>query len=132
MANKLQDLAAQYLYWQEKEEKAQKALDNLKEEIIIEAKKKKTKRIKSGQAQLIIVTQSETRFPRLEDPQRKEVEKIVRKSGELEKATVFDIVRLGNAYDERKLSKKLRKQLQPYTKRIRTTKIVVKKIKKKL
>ena len=48
MANKLQDLAAQYLYWQEKEEKAQKALDNLKEKIITEAKKKKTKRIKSG------------------------------------------------------------------------------------
>jgi len=132
MANKLQDLAAQYLYWQEKEEKAQKALDSLKEEIIIEAKKKKIKRIKSGQTRLIIVTQSETRFPRLGDPQRKEVEKIVRKSGELEKATVFDIIRLGNAYDERKLSKKLRKQLQPYTKRVKSTKIVVKKRKKKL
>jgi len=132
MANKLQDLATQYLYWREKEEKAQKALDSLKEEIIVEAKKKKIKRIKSGQTQLIIVTQSETRFPRLNDPQRKEVEKIVRKSGELEKATVFDIIRLGNAYDERKLSKKLKKQLQPYTKRIRTTKIVVNKAKKKL
>ena len=132
MANKLQDLAVQYLYWQEKEKKAQKALDSLKEEIIVEAKKKKIKRIKSGQTQLIIITQSETRFPRLDDPQRKEVEKIVKASGELNKATVFDIIKLGNAYDEKKLSKKLRKQLQPYTKRIRAIKIVVKKAKKKL
>jgi len=132
MANKLQDLAVQYLYWQEKEKKAQKALDSLKEEIIVEAKKKKIKRIKSGQTQLIIITQSETRFPRLGDPQRKEVEKIVKASGELNKATVFDIIKLGNAYDEKKLSKKLRKQLQPYTKRIRAIKIVVKKAKKKL
>jgi len=132
MVNRLQDLAAQYLYWQEKEEKAQKALDNLKGEIVAEAKKKKTKRIKSGQNQLIIVTQSETRFPLLGDPQRKRVEKIVKKSGELEKVTVFDIVRLGNAYDEGKLSKKLKKQLQPYTKRVKSTKIRVKKKKKKL
>jgi len=132
MANKLQDLAIQYLHWQKKEEEAQKALDSLKQEIIIEAKKKKTKRIKSGQAQLIIVTQSGTRFPRLDDPQRKEVEKIVKASGELNKVTVFDIIKLGNAYDEGKLSKKLRKQLQPYTKKTRTTKIVVKRAKKKL
>ena len=132
MVNRLQDLAAQYLYWQEKQEKAQKALDDLKGEIVAEAKKKKTKRIKSGQAQLIIITQSETRFPRLDDPQRKRVEKIVKKSGELEKVTVFDIVRLGNAYDEGKLSKKLKKQLQPYTKRVKSTKIRVKKKKKKL
>ena len=132
MANKLQDLVAQYLYWQEKQEKAQKTLDGLKEEIITEAKKKKTRRIKSGQTQLIIITQSETRFPLLDDPQRKRVEKIVRKSGELEKATVFDIIKLGNAYDEGKLSKKLKKQLQPYMKRVKSTKIVVKKRKKKL
>ena len=127
MANKPQDLAIQYLYWQEKEEKAQKALNSLKEEIIAEAKKKKTKRIKSGQTQIIIVTQLETRFPLLDDPQRKEVEKIVKASGELNKATVFDIIKLGNAYDEGKLSQKLKKQLQPYTKRVKSTKIMIRK-----
>ena len=71
----------------------------LKEEIVELAKEKKIKKIKSGKEQLYIISQSETRFPQMGEPGRKEVEKIVKKSGELKEVVIFDIVRLGNAYD---------------------------------
>jgi len=126
MASKLQELVSQYLYWQRRKENAEEKLSSLKEEIVVQAKEKKVKKIKSGKAYLYIVTSRETRFPQLGQPGRREVEKIVRASGELENVVVFDIVRLGNAYDERKLSKSLLKKLAPYAKRAKTTKIVVK------
>lgn len=126
MADKLQDLVSQYLYWQKKKEKAEKELDSLKEEIIILAKKRKIKKIKSGKFQLFLVTQSETRFPQLGEPGRKEIEKIVRESGELKEAFTFDIVSLGNAYDQKKLSQELREKLKPFAKRVKTVKIVTK------
>ena len=131
MATKLQDLTSQYLYWHARKEKAEKKLDVLKEEIVVLAKEKRIKKIKSGKVYLYIITQSETRFPQLGEPGRKKVERIVKQSGELKDVVIFDIVRLGNAYDERKLSKDLMKKLKPFAKRERTTKIVVKKKKGK-
>lgn len=126
MASKLQDLTSQYLYWKARIEKAQERLDKLKEEIVVLAKEKKIKKIKSGKVYLYIITQSETRFPQLGEPGRKEVEKIVKQSGELKDVVIFDIVRLGNAYDEGKLGKELMEKLKPYAKETKTSKIVVK------
>jgi len=126
MATKLQDLTSQYLYWESRKEKAQERLDHLKEEIVMLAEKEKVKKIKSGRFYLYIITQSETRFPQIDEPGRKEVEKIVKKSGELKEVVIFDIVRLGNAYDEKKLSKSLMKKLKPFAERIKSTKIVIK------
>lgn len=126
MASKLQELISKYLYWQKQKESAEEKLASLKEEIVAQAKEKKVKKIKSGKAYLYIVTSRETRFPQLGEPGRREVERIVKQSGELEEVVVFDIVRLGNAYDEKKLSKSLMKKLAPYAKKAKTTKIVVK------
>lgn len=126
MANKLQKLSSQYIYWQGQKEKVEEKLRELKEEIVALAKEKKIKKIKSSKFQLFIISQSETRFPQLGEPGRKEIEKIVKQSGELREVVTFDIVRLGNAYDEKKLSKQLMEKLKPYAKRERTTKIVVK------
>jgi len=126
MANKLQELTSKYLYWQRRKENAEEKLSSLKEEIVAQAGEKKVKKIKSGKATLYIVTSRETRFPQLGEPGRREVERIVKQSGELENVVIFDIVRLGNAYDEKKLSKSLLKKLAPYAKKAKTTKIVVK------
>jgi len=130
MSDKLQELSSQYLYWLKRKESAEKKLEGLKEEIVELAKEKKIKKIKSGKEQLYIISQSETRFPQMGEPGRKEVEKIVKKSGELKEVVIFDIVRLGNAYDEGKLSKELREKLKPYAKKGKTTKIIVKKERK--
>ena len=126
MANKLQELVSKYLYWQKRKERVEERLSGLKEEIVELAKEKKVKKIKSGKAYLYIITSRETRFPQLGEPGRREVEKIVKASGELENVVIFDIVRLGNAYDEKKLSKSLIKKLAPYARKAKTTKIVVK------
>lgn len=127
MATKLQDLASEYLYWQARREKSQEKLDKLKEKIAILAKEKKIKKIKLGKIYLYIIIQSETRFPQLGKSGRKEIEKIVKQSGELKDIVIFDIVRLGNAYDDKKLSKGLMKKLKPFARRERITKIMVKK-----
>lgn len=127
MAGKLQDLASEYLSWQNQRERAEEELNRLKNQIVLIARAGKIKKIKSGKNQLLIVSQSETRFPQQGEPGRAQLEKIVRQSAEAEKAFSFDIVRLGNAYDEKKLTKKLMTQLKPFAKREKTTKIVVKK-----
>ena len=127
MATKLQDLTLQYLYWEARVEKAQEKLDSLKDEIVILAKEKGVKKIKSGKIYLYIISQSGTQFPQIGEPGRKDVEKIVKDSGELKDVVIFDIIRLGNAYDEKKLSNNLMKNLEPFAKREKTTKIVVKK-----
>jgi len=127
MASKLQDLTSQYLYWEARIEKAQEKLDSLKKDIVILAKEKGVKKIKFGTTYLYIITQSETRFPQIGKPGRKDIEKIVKDSGELNDVVIFDIIRLGNAYDEKKLSINLMKKLEPFAKREKTTKIVVKK-----
>jgi len=126
MANKLSQLISDYLAWQDKRKKIAKKLAGFQKEIIVLAKKEKVKKIKLGLVAVHLISQSETRFPQLDKPSRKEVEKIVRQSGELAKVMVFDIIALGNAYDEKRLSKKLMIQLKPFAKRETTTKIMVK------
>lgn len=128
MADKLAELAFVYLSWQAKKEKAEEELEVLKEEIVAEAQKRRVKKVKAGKAYLYIISQSETRFPQLGEVGRSKVEKIVRESGELEDVVIFDIVRLGNAYDQGKLSKNLMEKLAPFAKREKTTKIVVKRL----
>ena len=127
MAGKLQDLASEYLSWQNQREKADEKLNKIKNQIILMAEAGKIKKIKSGKNQLLIISQSETRCPQQGEPGRGQLEKIVHQSGEAEKAFSFDIIRLGNAYDEKRLTKKLMARLKPFARREKTTKIVVKK-----
>ena len=124
---KLEELTKEYLHWEAKKDEAEGKLDELKEEIIVLAREKKIKKIKSGGFQLLLITQSETRFPQIGVKGRGAVERIVKESGELDKVVVFDIITLGNLYDEGKLNKELMMKLKPFDKRERTTKLVVKK-----
>ncbi len=123
---KLEELTNEYLLWLKKKDEAEEKLEGIKEEIVVLAKEKNVKKIKSGKTLLLIVSQSETRFPQLGKQGRKELEEIIKNSGELEGMLTFDIIKLGNAYDEGKLNKELMEKLKPYAKREKTTKIVVK------
>lgn len=124
MAN-LTKLVADYLNWLDKKEKIQQKLEQLKTAIIHLSQEKKIKKIKAGKKILHLIRQSETRFPQIGESGRKKIEKIVKKSGELKEVLTFDIVQLGNLYDQNKISKKLREKLKPFAKRIRSTKIIV-------
>jgi len=123
MTDKLKQLVSQYILLQEKIQQAETELVALKTQIIDQTKKEKVKKVKTQTHELYLVSQSETRFPQQNDPKRKQVEKIVKKSGELDKVMGFDIIKLGNAYDEAKLSAKLMKALEPFAQKVRLTKI---------
>ncbi|MGB9911143.1 MAG: hypothetical protein ACPLKP_00910 [Microgenomates group bacterium] len=121
----LKNLVDEYILWLKKKEKIEKRLDGLKEAIIAKAKKEKIKKISTDDFQVLIISQSETRFPQINEPGRKELEKIVKESKELEKVMVFDIVALGNLYDQKKLSAELMEKLKPFAKQVKTTKLVI-------
>lgn len=125
ISKKTEDLIKEYLDWVEKKKKTERKLEDLREEIIFRAKKEKIRKVIAGNRQILIVSQRETRFPQIGEPGRKEVEKIVRETEELEKVMVFDIVALGNLYDQRKLSPALMEKLRPFAKKVKTTKIVI-------
>ena len=80
--SKLTELITDYLSWLEKKEKAQQKLEHFKRLIILLAQEKKIKKIKAGEKTLYLISQSETRFPQIGDPGRKEVEKIVKRAKE--------------------------------------------------
>lgn len=122
----LESLVAEYLSWMEKREKAERQLNALKNQIVSLAKEKRIKKICADQCQLLIVTQTETRFPQIGESGRKELEKIVQQSEEAQEVMVFDIITLGNLFDQKKLSSQLMEKLQPFAKEVKTTKIVVK------
>lgn len=121
----LKSLAVEYLNWQKKKETVERQLVVLKEKIISLTRSKKIKKISADGRQLLIVSQSETRFPQIGESGRKEVEKIVRNSGEAEEVMVFDIITLGNLFDQKKLSPQLMEKLQPFAKKVQTAKIVI-------
>lgn len=126
MPNQLQQLVSQYLSWQNQKEKAEEKLSGLKTQIITQAQKDRIKKIAFDQGQMLIVSQTETRFPQFDEPGRKEVEKIVKSSGELQQVMVFDIITLGNLYDQKQLSPALMSKLHPFAKKTKTNKIVIK------
>ena len=123
MTDKLRQLVSQYILLQGKIQQAETELAALKTQIVDQAKKEKVKKVRTRTHELYLVSQSETRFPQLGQPSRKQVEKIIKESGELDKVMGFDIIKLSNAYDEGKLSSKLRKALEPFAKKVRLTKI---------
>lgn len=128
MSKKLDKLVAKYLLWHGKKDRAEKKLKSLKKQLVTLAKKERIKKIETETTKLYFVTQLETRFPQFDEKNREEVERIVKESGELDKVMTFDVIKLGNLYDEEKLSKELMKKLKPYAKRVRLTKIRLKEL----
>lgn len=125
VSQKLQGLIGEYLGWLGRKKEVEEKLEGLKREIISQAREEKIRKITTKKEQVLIVSQTETRFPQIGEPGRKEVEKIVRESEELEKVMVFDIVALGNLYDQGKLPPALKEKLRPFAKKVQTTKIVI-------
>lgn len=125
----LNSLVAEYLDWAAKRAKAEEQLSVLKEQIIALAQSQKIKKINFDKTRLLIVAQTETRFPQIGEPGRKEVEKIIKESGEAKEAMVFDIISLGNLYDQKKLSAALMARLAPFAKKTKSTKIVIRSVK---
>lgn len=105
----------------------EKKIATLREVIIKQARKKNTYDFSSGGKIVSIIERSETVFPEIGESGREEVESVVKRSTIISMMMSFDIVKLGNAYDEKNLPPSLITKLKPYAKKVVTTRVVIKK-----
>jgi hypothetical protein len=75
-----------------------------------------TQELVSGNTRLKIVSGNHSVFPKAEEADRNNVINIMYKSQEWKYSVTFDIVKLGLAYDQNKLSQELKDKLKPYIK----------------
>jgi hypothetical protein len=114
--NRTKELVDQYLEIQSQQNKLQEKLNDLKIVIAKFSKETNQKHLKAGDTILKVKQYIKTFFPKIDQKGRKEVEEIMRKSKQWKHAITFDIVKLGLAFDKKKLSESLREKLQPFTK----------------
>jgi hypothetical protein len=110
------DLADKYLKLLSDQKSLQSQLDELKKQMAAYCKQNNTQELISGNTRLKVVSGTHSVFPKAEEAGRNEVIKIMYASPEYKYSVTFDIVKLGLAYDQNKLSQELKDKLKPYIK----------------
>ena len=135
MPNNLQDqtkdLIDRYLDLHRQQKRIDEQLDQLKTVIALFTKKTNQKHLKSGNIILKVRQFQKTVFPKIDQQGREAVEEIMRKSKEWKQAITFDIVKLGLAFDKKRLSKTLIKKLTPFTAKEKVIRITKSKVRNK-
>ena len=126
-----QELVGKYLELQNRRDKLKEELEDLKKVIAKFSKETNQKHLKVGNTILKVKQYIKSTFPKIDDKNRQKVEEIMRKSKEWKHAITFDIVKLGLAFDKKKLSESLRKKLTPYTGKEKVIRITKSKVRKK-
>ena len=127
---KAADLTDRYLILLKKRNKLEEEFLAHKQKIAEFSKTSNMKTLKSGNILLYVSAKLKTIFPKKGAKSRKIVEDIMRKSKEWKHAITFDVVKLGQVYDKKKLSQSLREKLEPYTKKEERIRIYTKDISK--
>ena len=122
------DLADQYLKLLADQKTIQSQLDELKQQLSAYCQQSNTQELVTGNIRLKVVSGTHSVFPKAEEAGRNEVMKIMYGSPEYKYSVTFDIVKLGLAYDQNKLSPDLKDKLKPFIKtepfiRVTTAKI---------
>lgn len=123
-----EDLVNQYLKLQQQKDLLEEKILLLKQKIASFSKKSNMKTLKSANTLLYVFFKSKTMFPKKGEPGRKKIEEIMRKSGEWKHAITFDIVKLGYAYEKKRLSKNLMEKLEPFIHKEEVAKIYTRNI----
>lgn len=114
---KAQDLVDQYLSLLNERNELEEEFLAHKQKIAEFSKTSNIKTLKSGNILLYVFTKLKTVFPKKGAKNRKIIEDIMRQSKEWKHAITFDVVKLGQAFDKKKLSKTLMEKLEPYIKK---------------
>jgi len=122
------DLVDQYLELQKQKEDLDQKLSFLKQRIAAFSQESHMKTLKSGDSLLFVNRRMRTVFPKVHEDGREEIEEILRHSGEWKYAITFDIVKLGQAYDKKKLSEELREKLKPFTRQEEMVRVALKNV----
>lgn len=121
----------EYLKLTDYREKVEDRIDQLKERVAKFSKQTNRKSFRFGNHILKLYQSIRTSFPKADDPDRKTVEGIMRKSKEWKQAITFDIVKLGRSFDKGKLSKTLMEKLEPYSNKEDSVRLSMRKIRKR-
>ena len=122
------ELADQYLKLLAGQKTLQSQLDELKQQMADYCQQNNLSELTTGNTRLKVSQGERTMFPKAEEVGRNDVINIMYKSQEWKYSVTFDIVKLGLAYDQNKLSQELKDKLKPYTKiepfiRVTTSKV---------
>jgi hypothetical protein len=129
--NRTKELVEEYLDLHRQQDIIQEKLDNLKQVIAKFSKDTNQKQLRVGDTILKVRQYIKSTFPKIDDKNRQKVEEIMRKSKEWKQAITFDIVKLGLAFDKKKLSEGLRDKLTPYTGKEKVVRITKSKVRKR-
>ena len=129
--NRTKELVEEYLDLHRQQDIIQEKLDNLKQVIAKFSKDTNQKQLRVGDTILKVKQYIKSIFPKIDDKNRQKVEEIMRKSKEWKQAITFDIVKLGLAFDKKKLSEGLRDKLTPYTGKEKVVRITKSKVRKR-
>ena len=129
--DRAKELVKQYLDLHNQRDALQEKLDDLKIVIAKFSKDTNQKHLKVGDTILKVKQYIKSTFPKIDDKNRQKVEEIMRKSKEWKHAITFDIVKLGLAYDKKKLSESLRDKLAPFTNKEEVIRITKSKTRKR-
>mgnify|MGYP001597141756 CR=1 FL=1 len=110
------DLADQYLKLLADQKTLQSHIDSLKQTLAKFCEANEVNELQSGNTRLKVSQGERTMFPKTEEAGRNDVINIMYKSPEYKYSVTFDIVKLGLAYDQDKLSQDLKDKLKPYAK----------------
>ncbi len=110
------ELVEQYLELLREQKTLSEKIGAVKEQIAAYAEENKLKQLTSGKTTLTVTRGRRTTFPKVNEPGRNEVMKIMYASKEWQNSVNFDIVKLGFAYDSDKLSADLKEKLKPFAK----------------
>lgn len=129
---KIEEIVKEYLQLLKQKEDLEERLELLKQKLADFSKKNKKKGFVWENEILVVSVKKKTIFPKKKEAGRKELEEILQNSGEMDKAITFDILKLAEAYDDKKLSSELREKLKPFTKTEEVVRIYTKEVKDKL
>ncbi len=111
-----EELVETYLKLDQAKQKLEKDFEEIKQKLVDFSRSNKRKTLRSGKITLTVMVKERTVFPKLNQPGRKEVEKILKNSGDYNNILSFDVVKLAEAYDNKTLPDSVREELKSYLK----------------
>lgn len=126
-----QDLVTEYLNLYRQRNLLEEKINFLKEKIVAFSKSTKIKTLIKDKNILHVFYKTRTVFPKSNEKGRKEVEEIMKKSGQWDEVITFDIVKLAQSYDNKKLPDLVRQKLEQWAKQEEVVKIYLKDLEEK-
>lgn len=129
MAVSSQSLVNEYLALKQERTDLDSRLATLEDRIASYCRRHKTKTLRTPKHLLFIVQKLRTVFPKKDDPLRPKLESILKSFPQKEQFISYDVIKLGQAYDRRRLPQKLLTLLKPLTTRQPYLRVTVRPVK---